>query len=61
MVNKIFETTGIAELSVVIATYKRPTLLARCLRALLNQSLDYNQYEIIVVSDGPDKQALEVV
>jgi len=49
------------ELSVIIATYKRPALLARCLRALVNQSLDYKQYEIIVVSDGPDKQTFETV
>jgi glycosyltransferase involved in cell wall biosynthesis len=49
------------ELSVIIATYKRPTLLDRCLRALINQSVDYNLYEIIVVSDGSDKQTVESV
>jgi len=49
------------ELSVIVATYKRPALLARCLRALLNQALDYEEYELIVVSDGPDLQTLESV
>src|SRR3954453_11434715 len=49
------------ELSVIIATYKRPALLSRCLRALMTQSVAYDEYEIIVVSDGPDKQTLEMV
>ncbi len=49
------------ELSVIIATYKRPSLLSRCLLALINQSVDYERYEIMVVSDGPDKQTLESV
>jgi glycosyltransferase involved in cell wall biosynthesis len=40
--------------SVVIATYKRPLLLRRCLAALVMQSLAYNRYEIIVVDDGND-------
>src|SRR4051812_38493356 len=49
------------ELSVIIATYKRPALLSRCLEALMNQSVDYDRYEIIVVSDGPDKQTQESI
>ena len=49
------------ELSVIIATYKRPALLARCLRALVNQSLQCGQYEIIVVSDGPDEETVKAV
>ncbi len=49
------------ELSVIIATYKRPALLARCLRALVNQSLHCGQYEIIVVSDGPDEETVKAV
>src|SRR5689334_1497471 len=49
------------ETSVIIATYKRPALLSRCLRALINQSVDHNLYEIIIVSDGPDKQTAESI
>src|SRR4051812_21531613 len=40
--------------SVIIATYKRPLLLRRCLAALVMQSLANNRYEIIVVDDGND-------
>ncbi|OJW16931.1 glycosyltransferase [Mucilaginibacter sp. 44-25] len=42
--------------SIVIPTYQRPKLLANCLKALLQQKFDKHQYEIIVVSDGPDEQ-----
>lgn len=40
--------------SVVIPTYRRPELLIRCLNSLENQAFEKNQYEVIVVSDGPD-------
>jgi glycosyltransferase involved in cell wall biosynthesis len=48
-------------LSVVIPTYKRPELLMRCLHALIEQYFDNNDYEIIVVSDGPDELAKHIV
>jgi glycosyltransferase involved in cell wall biosynthesis len=38
--------------SVVLPTYKRPDLLARCLRCLLDQDMDSEAYEIIVVDDA---------
>src|SRR5205085_1251868 len=41
-------------LSVVIPTYRRPELLARCLAAALTQSIDRQAYEVIVVDDGHD-------
>lgn len=37
-------------------TYKRPALLMRCLKALLRQKFNANEFEVIVVSDGPDPQ-----
>lgn len=40
--------------SIVIPTYKRPHLLARCLHALAHQHFPRDRYEIIVVTDGPD-------
>ena len=43
------------KVSVVIPTYRRPALLNSCLHALSNQSLPKNQYEVLVVSDGPDE------
>ncbi len=44
--------------SVVIPTYKRPSLLRKCLHALYNQVFNKFDYEIIVVSDGPDLSTL---
>ena len=43
------------KISVVIPTYRRPELLSRCIKALVRQHFDINDYEIIIVSDGPDK------
>jgi len=40
--------------SVVIPTYRRTDLLKRCVKALLLQKFPKDQFEIIVVSDGPD-------
>lgn len=42
------------DVSVVIPTYRRPHLLERCLRAVLNQDPDGPSYEVIVVDDGHD-------
>ena len=42
-------------ISVVIATYKRPELLVKCLDCLLLQNFDKNAFEVIVVSDGKDE------
>src|SRR3954447_6127168 len=49
------------EASVIIPTYKRTSLLSRCLRAVINQSFSCAKYEIIVVTDGPDKETVETV
>lgn len=43
--------------SVVIPTYNRPQLLDRCLQALLVQDFDPQNFEIIVVDDGPQNSA----
>ncbi|HWN39436.1 MAG TPA: glycosyltransferase [Gammaproteobacteria bacterium] len=40
--------------SVVVPTYGRPVLLSRCLEALAAQTLPRADFEVIVVSDGPD-------
>src|SRR3954471_13882399 len=47
------------KISVVVPTYNRPSLLSRCLSALLNQSFLKNDYEIIIVSDGMDTATRE--
>ncbi len=38
--------------SVVVPTYKRPDLLARCLDALLAQDFDAQDYEILIADDA---------
>ncbi|MBI5820923.1 MAG: glycosyltransferase [Verrucomicrobia bacterium] len=48
-------------LSVVITTYNRPDLLARCLAGFESQSLEPSQFEIIVVDDGSETPAEAVV
>ncbi len=48
------------DISVVIPTYRRPQLLGHCLNALFNQDFNGN-FEIIVVSDGPDPATREMV
>jgi GT2 family glycosyltransferase len=47
--------------SVVVPTHKRPALLKRCLEALLVQRLPPEHFEIIVVDDGHDEAARQVV
>jgi GT2 family glycosyltransferase len=47
--------------SVVVPTHGRPALLARCLEALAAQTLPRADYEVIVVSDGPDPRTGAVV
>jgi GT2 family glycosyltransferase len=43
------------KISVIIPTYQRPDLLSRCLLALREQSFAKENYEVIIVSDGPDE------
>jgi glycosyltransferase involved in cell wall biosynthesis len=49
------------KISVVIPTYQRPELLLRCVTALAHQSMDATEFEIIVVSDGPDIKTRDVM
>src|SRR5690606_28167604 len=48
-------------ISIVVPTYRRPALLARCVRALPSQRFPRSLYEIIVVTDGPDGETLAVL
>ncbi len=47
--------------SVVVPTYRRPLLLARCLQALLLQDYPGTSFEVIVVSDGVDDETAAVI
>lgn len=49
------------KISVVIPTYCRPLLLMECLKALARQKFEYDDFEVIVVSDGPDYVTKQVV
>ena len=46
------------KISVVIPTFNRPKLLTKCLDALIAQSIPQSDFEVIVVSDGLDKETL---
>lgn len=48
-------------ISIVIPTFQRPALLVRCLHALAHQRFPKDQYEIIVVTDGPDECTLSMI
>jgi glycosyltransferase involved in cell wall biosynthesis len=49
------------KISVVVPTYQRPALLLKCLRALITQKFNRDEYEILIVSDGPDAATAEVL
>ena len=49
------------KISIVVPTYNRPHLLHKCLQSLISQNFNKNEYEIIVVSDGPDETTEEKV
>jgi GT2 family glycosyltransferase len=48
-------------ISVVIPTYQRPDLLCRCLSALCRQSFAKEDFEVIIVSDGPDEETKNAI
>ncbi len=43
------------KISVVIPTFRRPQLLQNCLASLMKQNFPKTDFEVIVVSDGPDE------
>jgi GT2 family glycosyltransferase len=47
--------------SVVVPTYRRPDLLARCLEALARQEMDPTSFEVIVADDAAGEDARELV
>jgi glycosyltransferase involved in cell wall biosynthesis len=48
-------------LSVVVATYDRPELLAGCLEAFSRQSVGTDEFEVVVVDDGSDAATGETI
>lgn len=49
------------KISVVVPTYQRPQVLLQCVEALLDQAFSQDEYEIIVVSDGPDVETRHAI
>jgi len=49
------------ELSVVVTNYNYARFIGRCIRSLLNQSLDKINYEIIVVDDCSTDESVEIL
>lgn len=49
------------KISIVIPTYNRPALLNKCLGMLTIQVFPKDEYEVIVISDGPDKETKKIV
>lgn len=49
------------QISVIVPTYHRPHLLINCLRSLRRQTLSKEYYEVIIVSDGEDMLAKQIV
>jgi glycosyltransferase involved in cell wall biosynthesis len=49
------------EITVVVTNYNYGKFLGRCLRSLLNQSIDRSRYEIIVVDDASTDDSREIL
>lgn len=49
------------QLSIIVTVYNREKYIERCLRSLLAQGLDKEQYEIVVVNDGSTDRSEEII
>lgn len=49
------------KVSIVIPTYKRPELLNKCVNSLISQNFSKDEYEIIIVTDGPDEPTKQII
>lgn len=49
------------ELSIIVPVYNVEQYLEKCLRSLVEQTLDKNRYEIIVVNDGSPDCSQEII
>lgn len=49
------------EISVVITNYNYGRFLSRCVRSLINQSYNKEEYEIIVIDDASKDNSVEVI
>jgi len=49
------------KVSVVIPCFNHQKFIGRCLRSILDQSLDKKKYEVIVVNDGSTDNSLKII
>ena len=49
------------QISVIIPVFNQERFVGRCLRSILNQSIDKKEYEIIVIDDCSNDKTLEVL
>ena len=49
------------EISVIVTNYNYEKYIARCIRSLLNQSLDHSMYEIVVVDDASTDNSKDII
>ena len=47
------------KVSVLIPVYNAELYIGRCIRSLLNQTLNVDDYELIVIDDGSTDNTLE--
>src|SRR5262245_59132302 len=55
------DSQSMIRISAIICTFKRPDYLREALRSLCNQTLDHNEYEIIVVDNAVQAEAERAV
>jgi len=48
------------KISVIIPCYNHEKFIGRCLRSILDQSLDRKEYEIIIIDDGSTDNSLKI-
>ena len=48
------------ELSIIVPVYNVEMYVKECLQSLVNQTLDKDNYEIIIVNDGSKDKSLEI-
>lgn len=49
------------DISVIVTNYNYGKLIRRCIRSLLNQNINPNNYEIIIVDDASTDESMEAV
>jgi GT2 family glycosyltransferase len=52
---------AVPDISVVVPTYRRPELLAKCLASLAAQDLERSRFEVVVVDDGSGPETERVL